>query len=315
MRRLPILLALVAAATGCGEQRRQAREPWVTHADTAHAFRVSYPASWQRSAASLTPTLIDPREILSVATFAARPRENGNCGHVPAGAAAEMGSGDVLLSIQERRGPGGFEDRRRPFALGPVRQGDMAACARRPDLQERFGGFRDRGRGVYVLAAFGAGASDRRREDVERVVDSLVLEPAWRSRRMRLRLQPPTGWTVKARGGHVGFGSYAVPRPPRARCALPSGARNLPDDGAYAFVFEYRDLDRAQRRRFPLAPRFSLRPEERRAYECFGDSWLFRWRDKGRAFQAHAYLGPRAGARRRAELLAALRSIVVTGEA
>ena len=281
----------------------------MTYHDTAHAFTISHPRSWQRARESLAPGLTDPHEILSVATFNARA-DGGHCGHVPAGAASRMDGDDVLLTIQERRGSGGFEERMRPFVLGPPRQGDLTTCGGRPDLQERSGGFQDGGRGLHVLAAFSAGAPASARRDAERVVDSLELEPPWRYRGMDVRMQPPSGWRVKARGSHFNFGSFDVPPPPDEQCALPGGAKPLPADGAFVFVFEYVGLNRTQRRRFPTFPRFSLRARDRRTYECFGDSWLFRWRDRGRPFQAHAYLGRSAGPQRRRELRAALRSIV-----
>ena len=142
------------------------------------------------------------------------------------------------------------------------------------------------------------------------MVDSLKLEPPWRYGGMDVRMQPPSGWRVRARGSHFNFGSWDVPPPPDESCALPAGVKSLPADGAFAFVFEYAGLNRTQRMRLPSSPQFALRARDRRSYECFGDSWSFRWRERGRAFQAHAYLGRRAGAQRRRELLAALRSVV-----
>jgi hypothetical protein len=283
----------------------------VTHHDSAHAFTISLPPAWRVAGESLTPGLTDPHEILSAATFRATAGESGNCGHVPAGAVAGMGADDVLLTIQERRGSGGFTERPRPFVLGPPAHGDLSECAERPDVQERSTAFRDAGRGFHVLVATGAAAPASAKADVERALDSLKLEPPWRDRRIGLRLQPPSGWRVKAAHGQVALGSEDdFPVPDGQACIFPSGARRLAPGGAFAFLFEYEGLNRTQRMRFPAFPRFALRARDRRAYECFGESWLFRWRDRGRAFQVHAYLGERASEQRRRELLAALRSVV-----
>jgi hypothetical protein len=309
MRRLWLLLLLPLAACGEARDAPSSAEPWVTYEDTARAYRISYPASWQRAGKPLTPRLMDPHEILTLGTHRLRPGGE-RCNHVPENAMRDLRRGDVLLTLQERRGSGGFGDRPRPFRLSPSRPSPPQDCAGRTDISESQDGFRDAGRGLHVFTTFGPEAEAARRTEVERVVESLVLEPAWRSRGLDVRMQPPTGWRVKARGSHFNFGSWDVPPPPDQQCALPRGARDLPADGAFAFVFEYVGLNRTQRMRFPGFQRFSLRPKDRRAYECFGDSWLFRWRERGRTFQAHAYLGPEAGANRRAELRAALRSIV-----
>jgi hypothetical protein len=47
----------------------------------------------------------------------------------------------------------------------------------------------------------------------------------------------------------------------------------------------------------------------RQQYECLGDSQMVRWRDHGRAFQAHLYLGPRAGDQLKRDAVSILNSI------
>ena len=307
MRRLWLFLALLPA--GCSSQEpgpQPRREAWVTYHDTAHAFTISHPRSWQRAREPLTPRLTDPHEVLTLSTHRARPGGT-RCNHVPENAMRDMGRGDVLLTLQERRGSGGFEERPRPFVLGPMPHAPANECAERTDIRTGQVGFRDAGRGFHALATLGPGA-DRR--DAERVLDSLELEPAWRDRRLGLRLQPPSGWVVKTASRQVAIGSHDFPEPASEACPLPGLDGRLDPRGAFAYVFEYVGLNRTQRMRFPSSQRFSLRDRDRRSYECFGTSWLFRWRDNGRPFQAHAYLGRRATPQRRRELLAALRSIV-----
>ena len=278
----------------------------MTYHDTAHAFTISHPRSWRRARVVLTPNLSDPHEILTLSTHRARPGGR-RCNHVPENAMRDLERGDVLVTLQERRGSGGLEGRPRPFVLGPMSPAPANECAERTNIRVGAVGFHDAGRGFHALATLGPGAE---RTDAERVLDSLRVAPPWRYRGMHVRMQPPTDWRVKARGSRFNFGSFDVPPPPDGQCALPDGVKRLPADGAFVFVFEYVGLNRTQRMRFPSYPRFSLRARDRRSYECYGRSWLFRWRDLGRPFQAHAYLGPDASPQRRRELRAALRSIV-----
>jgi hypothetical protein len=304
VRRFAILLVLLG---GCSSDERRPRPaPWTTYHDSAHAFTISFPPGWQRAREVLTPNLTDPHEILTLSTRRARPGGE-RCNHVPENAMRDLRRGDVLLTLLERRGSGGMEERPRPFVLGPMPHAPANECAERTDIRIGQVGFRDAGRGVHAFVTLGPGASA---EQAERALDSLELEPAWRDRGLGLRLQPPTGWQVKAAHGQVALGSDDFPVPNGQACIFPSGAVRVEPDGGFVFLFEYEGLNRTQRLRFPGFPKFSLRARDRRPYECFGDSWLFRWRDRGRAFQAHAYLGARASEQRRKELLAALRSIV-----
>lgn len=306
-------MLLAGCSSGPEAKPTPKQTPWTTYADTAHAFRISFPSSWRRSPEVLATRVTDPHEILSLSTHRARPGGE-RCGHVPENAMRDLGPRDVLLTLQERRGSGGFGDRVHPFSLDYVRRSPPEECAERSDILLGSSGFRDAGRGLHVMAAFGPDAEALHRADLERVVESLVLEPPWRSRRLDLRIQPPTGWTVRARGRHVNFGSFDVARPSPLACPeIPDSV--TPEDGAFVYMFEYVGLNRTQRMRFPGYQRFSLRARDRQAYACFGDSWLFRFRYHGRTFQAHAYLGRTASATRRRELRAALRSIVVTRRA
>jgi hypothetical protein len=109
----------------------------------------------------------------------------------------------------------------------------------------------------------------------------------------------------------LAFGSYPVPRRPRERNCTPAAAIDaLAADGVFVFAFEYRHLTPAQLARFPARPlRFRLGPKW--PYECFGESHMLRWQEAGRALQAHVYLGPRAGAAGRREVLAVLDNLRV----
>jgi hypothetical protein len=72
-------------------------------------------------------------------------------------------------------------------------------------------------------------------------------------------------------------------------------------------MFEERGLNPTQLARFPARPsRFSLPRSSHLPYECFGLSWKVRFREAGRAFQAHVY-GPASARRQALEILDSLR--------
>ena len=88
--------------------------------------------------------------------------------------------------------------------------------------------------------------------------------------------------------------------------------RQMPDTGALLFMFEYRGPTRHQAAKTPARPKhFRLDARSLGNYECMGRSYLIRFRDHGRVFQAHIYLGARASAQTRAKVLDALDSLVV----
>jgi hypothetical protein len=101
---------------------------------------------------------------------------------------------------------------------------------------------------------------------------------------------------------------------PDRNCAPKTAIEQLPPDGAFLYMFEYRRY--AGRplllARFPLRPKhFRLRKKAFVPYECFGLSYGLYFRDKWRAFQAHVFLGKRATRRTRALLLETLDSLSI----
>ena len=72
--------------------------------DVRHGYSLVLPAGWHRARRNLTPQLVEPREILSVATYPLRYQRRARCRipGCPAPALNGFRAKDILLSIQER---------------------------------------------------------------------------------------------------------------------------------------------------------------------------------------------------------------------
>ena len=101
---------------------------------------------------------------------------------------------------------------------------------------------------------------------------------------------------------------------PDEGCRPKTVIEHMPADGAFIYIFEYRQYAGRTRQlaRFPRRPKhIQLRERTRVEYECFGLSYGVPFRDRGRAFQAHVYLGSQATATTRARVLRTLDSLRV----
>lgn len=155
-----------------------------------NAFRVEYPAGWTSADESLAPDLFDPREILSIGTFPLRSGGTAPTEAVlPGNAIADIGPGDVFLTVQERVGrSGGLHFPTRPSGFGPgtgCPSGD-AACLEGTSmaiegLRAWWIPFSDSpsGRDFYAFVAMGEQAyRDAARSTAAwRVLDSLAFDP------------------------------------------------------------------------------------------------------------------------------------------
>lgn len=143
---------------------------------------MTVPEGWHRAEQPLTPHLVDPREVLSLATFPLRYRE-GACAHMPTGALEEMTSADVLLTVQERGlGPAseaaGFPPRPAHFRFEPGQGSEAVQCVRGPvRFVDHWFTFSDGGRHFHVEVALGESAPEARRLDAYRILDSLRIDP------------------------------------------------------------------------------------------------------------------------------------------
>lgn len=323
--RLPALLALAALA-GCGASGdRPVSSPvgWTTFNDERNALTVTFPSTWRRAQRSLTPDLTDPLEIVSVGSFAPGPRDDDDCAQFPVGAMRAAGATDVFVSIQERTGRarGEFTPRERPFALGPADDSEANACVGgdRP-WRTHWIPFADAGRPFYAFVLIGDEAPPERVEDLQAVLDGLRFEPSERftaGRGNGGRLPP--GWSLVRRRlaaavsdeNQIAAATFAVPPgPPDSHCTPAAALDRLGPDDAFVYVFAYDEG--TSRDSFPPRPeRFTLDPESLKPYECMGTSYLIRWREHGRGFQAHVYLGDGAGQQRQAEALRFLDDLVI----
>jgi hypothetical protein len=327
MRSLAALVLLVVLA-GCTEQgpRPAAPGPSVVRSDE-HRFTYELPAGWERAAHPLTPGLLNPVEILAAGTVADMRAREGECAHMPVGAIERMETDDVFVSVMERYGEMSSPPRPARFTL-PVtqEQSDATECARgEPPLDVYWFDFSDARRWFYVLVALGRDAPPERRVDALALLDSLRFEPGPEGVHLdpnvtmpmhdaALRLswqQPQPPWrhydwpqtSVEEPRERLVLGTFALERrPPDDNCTPRTAIDALPPDGALIYLLEYTESRSAG---FPEAGGGrEFGPE--RNYECLGPSRMARWRQGGRAFQAHLILGPRASE----ELLDEARSIV-----
>jgi hypothetical protein len=143
------------------------------------ALDYNLPEGWQVAETTLTPNLGDPKEILSAGTFPLRPGGD-NCAHMPDAAMEDLGSEDVLVSLQERPTPDeSFAPRPESFApvLTGISHGDAFECteaSQRVDLGVLVWlSFQDQGRSFYLLVAMGTDINDETRQQTVEFLDSL----------------------------------------------------------------------------------------------------------------------------------------------
>jgi hypothetical protein len=179
---LGTLLCLPLLA-GCGKAEV---EPRVSRTATApgRGVTVELPPGWQPARASLTPSLRDPREVLSAGTFPLSYRETG-CAHLPSSALEDLGRADALVTVQERGlDPGsswqGFPPRPARFGPGLGGPSEASACVPPARFTDHWFTFSDAGRHFHVLVAFGPDAPGTVRAEAWAVLDSLRVDPAVR---------------------------------------------------------------------------------------------------------------------------------------
>jgi hypothetical protein len=334
MRCLPALL-LMAVLAGCGAQDERpvaAATPVPVRSDE-YRFTAQLPAGWELASQSLTPRVSNPVEILSAGTVHdARPHE-GSCAHVPVDALKRMGPQDAFVTVKERYGEAQFPPRPERFRLtGEVEHGDAATCApNETQLDEYWFEFRDARRGFHVLVVVGRDAPPARHEEALALLDSLRFESGaagvhldpdlampFDDRAAGLSwLMPVPPWRrydwplTSVHGERLMLGTFELKRgPPDENCTPQAAIAAMPSDGAFIYLFEYVDLAERWKQRIPERTG-ELTPGPEVAFECMGESRMATWREHGRAFQAHVYLGPRASDELQRDARSILNSIQV----
>jgi hypothetical protein len=186
LRKLAWGLVAAVLATGCGAAGTVAPEfksgrqgPRIT--DARHGYSVALPAGWYRARRNLTPQLVDPREILSVATYPLRYKRRARCRipGCPTPALNGFRATDILMSIQERvharttTKDVAIDLERRQAGLGA----DAGSCTRGRVVWYAFEAFAEAGRSLYVLVVVGKRAPARARADLKRLLRSLRFSP------------------------------------------------------------------------------------------------------------------------------------------
>jgi hypothetical protein len=313
--RMGLIALLAAALSGAGGQGA-----------SGDGVRYTLPAGWHAAKTSLTPHLVNPREVLTVGTGTLPV--GGKCAQFPSAALAALGPTDALVTVQERLGSVvRFPTRPHRFALPAANTSEAAQCAGPgASFISYWFEFRDGGRGFHVLVALGRAAPPARAREALAVLDSLRITPRrpvridgddalpYDDARRGLHLVHPSAWRLyrqtltQAIAGRdqIALGTFPLRQTkPDPSCTPATALRARPPDGGFIYLFENEGLNRTQLARVPRRPT-RLRLTYGR-YECMGPSWRVDFRDGGRAFTAHVYGPPK----RRREALAILDSLRV----
>ena len=149
---------------------------------TGRGVAVDIPPGWQPASESMTPELLDPRELISVATFKLRYRRT-ECEAFAGGAQRGVGARGVFVTLQERA-PYSREPSRRPFPARPLhfgsRTGGRGYDCSRARARSQWITFSDGGRNFYAMVVSGRAASRERRREAYRILDSLRVDPSVR---------------------------------------------------------------------------------------------------------------------------------------
>ena len=300
------------ALPACGDDG--GAEPSTVHQRPAMGYSLTIPDGWHRAAHSLTPTITDPVEMVSLAT-APFERGEGVCRAldrvVPSGA---------VVTIQERLHGGAgtptFPPRPAEFRPRPAVEGNSAWswCGRRDSepplpIDHYWFGFSDRGRAFHVLVAFGEEAPEAMRAEAFALLDSLRLAPA--EPRSTFSISVPDGWrrasepvdaiTTNPRELVV-MSTFEVPRAATASDSCgpfyDHALDHMQDDDALLAIRERLGNEVAGPPNFPDRPEaFELRPIEPEPGGCRSDGrrtfqrWWIPFEDRGRDFYAQVDIG------------------------
>jgi hypothetical protein len=182
-----LLACALPAACGEGAGRTGTADPERETTYSVHGLTVQLSPGWRPARVRLTPELLDPREVLTVATFPLRYRPT-RCAQVPGSALQDLGRNGGLITVQERGveltgAPPPFPPR--PAAFGPQldRPSEARACLPHARFQDHRFAFADGDRRFHVEVAFGPDASANTKRQAWAILDSLrvdgTVRPDW----------------------------------------------------------------------------------------------------------------------------------------
>lgn len=297
---------------------------WETYRDGADGLTVDVPPGWVVSPGRLTPSLDEPREILSVGTG---PLLAGGdrCAHVPENALAALGPEDALVTVVEFADAAQTRLPPRPAELrleGGLESEALDCLAEPRDLDHTLLAFTDEGRAFYVYVAFGERAGPETRRGGRELLNSLRFERAgdvaFADPEVGVSGRHPAGWyraralTQFAEPREVlALASYPLRGGAEAGECAPDTARNdMPEGGAFIWLLEYRE--ELPRSRFPERPdAFRLpRDELVEHISCFpGPGYTTTFRAADRRFQLLVAFGGRPNDERLREVEEVLDSL------
>ena len=169
--------------------------------DGRRGFEVTFPSGWMRADEVLTPSLVDPAEILSVGTVRPVPNGESTCAQHPVATMGRVGSRDVFVTFQERANAVSGEMRAGPPRLDAVEPDDseLPACLERAvPFRTYWMPFTIGNRGFYANAAVGDDVSPEGRAELQAVLDSFHARAnhVEDDRQLGVRFSYPDPWRI-----------------------------------------------------------------------------------------------------------------------
>ena len=171
------LCLLLVGASSCGADEPAATQDaeWVRYDNARYGYSVRFPSGLHRAIEPVSPALTSPREILTVGSLPLHYRAT-NCEAWAGAAQQDLGPSDVFVTVREI-GMGSSDDGApRPAHFARSAQFERSDCPGSNALVQNFR-FNDAGRSFDVLIAAGPRATERTRDDVYGILDSLELDP------------------------------------------------------------------------------------------------------------------------------------------
>lgn len=155
---------------------------WTTRVDWDNRYAILYPEEWFAAEESLTPKLVDPRELFTVGSFPLEYREN-DCHNMPKPAFDSMSTEGAFLSIQEA---GDLKEDmsfppRKIFSPDEIETTEGFMCLEQEGVDVFWFTFRDSGRNFYALIAVGEDADRRTASAPWFVLNNATFFPAEQS--------------------------------------------------------------------------------------------------------------------------------------